>query len=200
MYQLVFSGEWEAGLDEQSAREKARNLFKANDAQLEKMFSGERVVIKNRLDEATAYKYQAAMKKNGLVAHIEPMQAVGQDSEAPRSRTPPDDGGQQGERSASPADGDASPAESVAVEPGDRLPVAGDKVDSILAGSGLSLGAPGERLEELRADPEPVFEHLDEWSVAPPGEDLAAREEKPEPPAPDISHLSLADEPKTGNG
>lgn len=93
MYQLVFSGEWEAGLDEQSAREKARNLFKANDAQLEKMFSGERVVIKNRLDEATAYKYQAAMKKNGLVAHIEPMQAVGQDSEAPRSRTPPDDGG-----------------------------------------------------------------------------------------------------------
>lgn len=200
MYQLVFSGEWEAGLDGQSARERARNLFKANDAQLEKMFSGERVVIRNRLDEATAQKYQAAMKKNGLVAHIEPMQASDQDSGAPRSQTPQDDEGREGEQSAPAAGGEASPSDSVAVEPGDRLPVAGDKVDSILAGSGLSLGAPGEPLGELRDDPEPVLEHLDEWSVAPPGEDLAAGEDKPEPPAPDVSHLSLADEPKSDNG
>ena len=184
MYQLVFRGEWEAGLDEQSARERARGLFKANDAQLEKMFSGERVVIRNRLDEATAHKYQAAMKKNGLVAHIEPMQQAGT-VEQPQARS--DEG-----RDPSPAGGD------VAVEPGDRLPVAGEKVDSILAGSDLSLGAPGERLGDTREEPEPVFEHLDEWSVAPPGEDLGAEEEKPEPPAPDVSHLSLADSDEYG--
>ena len=186
MYQLVFRGEWEAGLDEQSARERARGLFKANDAQLEKMFSGERVVIRNRLDEATAHKYQAAMKKNGLVAHIEPMQQAGTAEQPEASR---DEG-----RDTAPSGG------NVPVEPGDRLPVAGEKVDSILAGSDLSLGAPGEQLGDTREEPEPVFENLEEWSVAAPGEDLGAGEEKPEPPAPDVSHLSLADEPQAGNG
>jgi hypothetical protein len=77
------------------------------------------------------------------------------------------------------------------VEPGDRLPVAGEKVDSILAGSDLSLGAPGEQLGDTREEAAPVFDHLDEWSVAPPGEDLGDGEEKPEPPAPDVSHLTL---------
>ncbi|MGM0433336.1 MAG: hypothetical protein ACQEQ1_01620 [Pseudomonadota bacterium] len=194
MYQLVFRGEWEAGLDEQSARERARGLFKANDAQLEKMFSGERVVIRNRLDEATAHKYQAAMKKNGLVAHIEPMQ---QDGAAEQ----PEAGSEAGSDAGSDAGRDSAPAGGgVPVEPGDRLSVAGEKVDSILAGSDLSLGAPGERLGDTREEPEPVFEHLDEWSVAPPGEDLGVAEEKPAPPTPDVSHLSLADEPQTGNG
>ena len=186
MFQLVFRGEWDNSLNEEQARERARGLFKANDAQLAKMFSGERVVIRNRLDEATAHKYQAAMKKNGLVAHIEPMQQAGAAEQPEASR----DAG----RDTAPSGG------NVAVEPGDRLPVAGEKVDSILAGSDLSLGAPGEQLGDPREEPEPVFEHLDELSVAPPGEDLGTGEEKPEPPAPDVSHLSLADEPQAGNG
>ena len=189
MFQLVFRGEWDNSLNEEQARERARGLFKANDAQLAKMFSGERVVIRNRLDEATAHKYQAAMKKNGLVAHIEPMQQAGAAEQPEASR----DAG----RDTAPSGG------NVAVEPGDRLPVAGEKVDSILAGSDLSLGAPGEQLgdpRDPREEPEPVFEHLDELSVAPPGEDLGTGEEKPEPPAPDVSHLSLADEPQAGNG
>lgn len=175
MYQLVFRGEWENGLDEASARERARGLFKANETQLEKMFSGNRVVIKNRLDEAAAHKYQAAMKKNGLVAHIEPMQQAA----AAAAETRPSE----------------SVGEGVAVEPGDRLPVAGDKVDSILASSELSLGAPGEQLGETREDPVPVFQHLDEWSVAPPGEVLGPEREEPEPSIPDVSHLSLDDNP-----
>lgn len=187
MYQLVFRGEWEAGLDEASARERAGSLFKANEAQLEKMFSGSRVVIKNRLDEASALKYQAAMKKNGLVAHIEPMEQP----------APSGEGNDRGRESAGASPGGASApsgSDSVPVEPGDRLPVAGDKVDTILAGSGLSLGSPGEQLGEAREEPEPVFEHLDDWSVAPPGEDLGPEKDEPEAPTPDVSHLSLEDD------
>lgn len=188
MYQLVFRGEWEGDLDEQTARERARGLFKANDAQLEKMFSGDRVVIKNRLDEATAGKYQAAMKKSGLVAHIEPMPQSDSEGADPAPTAASASSSEEEEQGARAPAGD-----SVAVEPGDRLPVAGEEVDSILAGSGLSLGAPGERLGETRDVPEPEFEHLDEWSVAPPGEDLVTREDVPDPPAPDVSHLSLDD-------
>lgn len=199
MYQLVFRGEWEAGLDEASARERAKGLFKANDAQLDKMFSGDRVVIKNRLDEAAAQKYQAAMKKSGLVAHIEPMEQTEAGEAGARQ---PESSGESGEQqhpgTPASASGDApasAGSTNVEVAPGDRLPVAGEKVDSILAGSDLSLGAPGEQLGETREEPEPVFEHLDEWSVAPPGEDLGSGVEKPEPPAPDVSHLSLDDNP-----
>lgn len=204
MYQLVFRGEWEAGLDESSARERARGLFKANEAQLETMFSGDRVVIKNRLDEAAAQKYQAAMKKNGLVAHIEPMQQAGEEpvpaAGQPESPGEGRDGSPESARVSSGSGSTSSDGRSVAVEPGDRLPLAGEKVDTVLAGSDLSLGSPGEQLGETRTEPEPVFQHLDEWSVAPPGEDLGGGEEVPESPIPDVSHLSLADEPQSGNG
>ena len=186
MYQLVFRGEWEAGLDEASARERARSLFKANKAQLEKMFSGDRVIIKNRLDEAAAQKYQAAMKKNGLVAHIEPMQLAG----AAAADTHQSESTGEGGSARAP---EPSATVGVTVEPGDRLPVAGENVDSILTGSDLSLGAPGEHLGETREEPEPVFENLDEWSIAPPGEDLGPEREEPEPSTPDVSHLSLDD-------
>ena len=80
------------------------------------------------------------------------------------------------------------------MEPGDRLPVAGDKVDSILSGSGLTLDPVGVTLEEHREAPAPMFQHLDDWSLAPPGSDLGVKREVPPPVVPDVSHLSLADE------
>ena len=210
MYQLVFKGECVSGVDESTARQQAKALFKASDDQVAKMFSGGRVVIRNNLDGQTAQKYQAALKKNGMIAYIEPMQGS-ETTQAGGAR--PDSGqaagsgsGQQAsgepaaasESGAAAAAGSASAASSVEQEPGDRLPVAGEKVDAILSGSGLSLGKPGEQLGTIREETPPEFEHLDDWTVAPPGEDLVENDETPEPPAPDISHLSLADESSEG--
>ena len=47
MYQLVFKGELSPGVDQQTARANAMALFKATIAQVERMFSGQRVVIRN---------------------------------------------------------------------------------------------------------------------------------------------------------
>jgi predicted transcriptional regulator len=203
MYQLVFKGECVSGVDENGARQQAKALFKASDAQVGKMFSSARVVIRNNLDGQTAQKYQAALKKNGMIAYIEPMPSA-ETSETGESRASEAGAADTGTdttppaRAGTAASSERGEAGSVEQEPGDRLPVAGEKVDTILAGSGLSLGKPGEQLGVINEEAPPVFEHLDDWTVAPPGEDLVENDEKPEPPAPDISHLSLADEPSEG--
>jgi hypothetical protein len=82
------------------------------------------------------------------------------------------------------------------VEPGDRLRVAGDKVDDLLAGSSLGLEPTGARLSEERHDPAPMFQHLDEWTLAPAGTDLGVERAAPPPVVPDVSHLSLVDRPE----
>ncbi|KPP99287.1 hypothetical protein [Marinobacter sp. HL-58] len=202
MFQLVFKGECTPGTDPATARSNAKNLFKATLEQVDRMFSGQPVVIRNKLEEVQAEKYRAVLKKHGMVAYVQPMEgaapppprpapAAGAPAqESPRQTTPEQGASQEGP-------GAAKPGSSVAVEPGDRLPVAGEKVDAILSGSGLSLDPVGVTLEEHREAPAPMFQHLDDWTLAPPGTELGVKRELPPPVVPDVSHLSLADEERT---
>lgn len=199
MFQLVFKGECTPGTDPATARNNAKTLFKATVEQVDRMFSGQPVVIRNRLEEVQAEKYRAVLSKHGMVAYVQPMEGVApappsrpaagsEPSAQPRPEQPP--------RPSAPEQASASgkPASSVAVEPGDRLPVAGEKVDTILSGSGLSLDPVGVTLEQHREAQAPMFQHLDDWTLAPPGTDLGVKRDVPPPVVPDVSHLSLADE------
>jgi hypothetical protein len=67
-------------------------------------------------------------------------------------------------------------------------------VDDILSGSGLSLDPVGVTLAEQTEVEAPMFQHLDEWSLAPAGSDLGVKRDLPPPMVPDVSHLSLADD------
>ena len=51
MFQLVFKGECVPGTDLETARNNARTLFKASLDQVDRMFSGQPVVIRNKLEE-----------------------------------------------------------------------------------------------------------------------------------------------------
>lgn len=202
MYQLVFRGECAPGTDEQAARDNARALFKASLDQVERMFSGQRVVIRNKLDDAQAAKYQAVLRKHGMIAHIEPMPGTPTAEPArPTAATAPESTPEPTRPEPARAESSSAPTEArpagsgVAVEPGDRLPVAGEKVDSILAGSSLSVGAIHDRLSEHHEVEAPMFEHLDEWTLAPAGSTLVEHQDEVPPAVPDISHLSLADNP-----
>lgn len=199
MFQLIFKGECSPGTDLATARNNARALFKASLDQVDKMFSGQRVVIRNKLDEAQAEKYLAVLKKHGMVAYVEPM-AGSAPAPAPAPARPvparpqPEAAASAPETSAQPAPPPAPAGQGVAVEPGDRLPVAGDKVDSILSSSGLSLDPVGVTLAESEEVEPPMFDHLDEWTVAPAGSDIGVERDTPPPVVPDTSHLSLADD------
>jgi hypothetical protein len=197
MFQLVFKGECTSGTDVQTARANAKALFKASVEQLDRMFSGQAVVIRNKLDQEQADKYQAVLKKHGMVVYVQPMAVAGGQPSAPARNTAPET---QPQGASSPHEGTpptkAAPDKAPEVEPGDRLPVAGEKVDEILAGSGLSLDPVGVTLAEHQEVEAPMFEHLDDWSIAPPGSDLGVERETPPPIVPDTSHISLVDDDK----
>ncbi|HET8848670.1 MAG TPA: hypothetical protein VFM78_02195 [Marinobacter sp.] len=203
MFQLVFKGECASGTDLQTARDNARGLFKASVEQLDRMFSGQPVVIRNKLDEAQAEKYRAVLHKHGMIAYVQPM--PGSAEPAPAKTTPADAptrppaaAPKSTPTPPSPAS-KSRPARAPAVEPGDRLPVAGEKVDDILAGSGLSLDPVGVTLAEHHEVEAPMFDHLDDWTLAPAGSDLGVKRDLPPPLVPDVSHLSLADDDPTKN-
>ena len=191
MFQLIFRGECQPGTDVQTARNNARTLFKASVEQVDRMFSGRPVVIRNRLEQDQAEKYRSVLARHGMVAYVEPMETP-----EPRARSNVPAASATPEQAAVKASprGGSGPQ----IEPGDRLRVAGEKADEVLAGSSLGLDPVGTRLAEERDVPHPVFKHLDEWTIAPAGTDLGVEREVPPPVVPDVSHLSLADEPESG--
>ncbi|WP_372995292.1 hypothetical protein [Marinobacter sp.] len=195
MFQLVFKGECVPGTDLETARNNARTLFKASLEQVDRMFSGQPVVIRNKLEEVQAEKYRAVLKKHGMVAYVQPM---GEARPAAGAAPQPTPSAPASQPSQEPAAANP-PAEKKRggvpeTEPGDRLPVAGEKVDAILSGSGLSLDPVGVTLAEQTEVEPPMFQHLDEWSLAPAGSDLGVERDLPPPVVPDVSHLSLADD------
>ncbi|MFV8571927.1 hypothetical protein ACNQ6O_12045 [Marinobacter sp. SBS5] len=199
MFQLVFKGECTSGTDLNTARANAQALFKASVEQLDRMFSGQAVVIRNKLDQEQAEKYQAVLKKHGMVVYVQPMAEAGRQTSAPPRQVVTKENAEgtpsaQEDKTPIPK---ATSGKTPEVEPGDRLPVAGEKVDEILAGSGLSLDPVGVTLVQPQEVEAPMFEHLDEWSIAPPGSDLGVKRETPPPIVPDTSHISLADDDKS---
>lgn len=197
MFQLVFKGECVPGTDIATARSNARALFKASVEQVERMFGGSPVVIRNKLDEEQAEKYRAVLNKHGMVAYVQPMpgsQAPTQVKPAPAAHpvsTAPDPGPA---KTVFRTAGSQSRKGAPDVEPGDRLSVAGDKVDDILAGSALGLDPVGAILVEREEAAPPMFQHLDDWTLAPAGSDIGLERDLPPPMVPDVSHLSLLDE------
>ncbi|MBW4935485.1 hypothetical protein [Marinobacter sp. F4206] len=192
MFQLVFRGECAPGTDLETARNNARNLFKASVEQVDRMFSGQPVVIRNKLEEVQAEKYRAVLRKHGMVAHVQPMagaEPAARPAPEPAKAPPPKT------ESRSEPEFAATPRGKVPeTEPGERLPVAGEKVDTILSGSGLGLDPVGVTLMAHTEVKPPMFQHLDDWTLAPAGTDLGVDRELPPPVVPDVSHLSLADD------
>jgi len=191
MFQLVFKGECTPGTEITTARSNARALFKASVEQVERMFSGSPVVIRNRLDEEQAEKYRAVLNKHGMVAYVQPM---------PGSRVQPKATPAPAPQAVSSAPEPVKPASpppragAPEVEPGERLPIAGAKVDDILAGSALGLDPVGVTLMTPEEAQAPMFQHLDDWTLAPAGSDIGVERDLPPPIVPDVSHLSLVDE------
>jgi hypothetical protein len=71
-YDIVFSGQLIEGGDLAQARHRLSNLFKANDNQLDRLFSGKPIVIKSGVDDETATKYRVAFRNAGALVDIRP--------------------------------------------------------------------------------------------------------------------------------
>jgi hypothetical protein len=195
MFQLIFKGECVADIDPAAARTNARQLFKANDAQLDRMFSGKPVVIRNQLDQTAAEKYRALLHKHGMRSYVQAMAPVQAGAQAQPTRSNP---APQSAAASHPPQRKAGRPFAVNQASGSGLPIAGERTDAVLAGSALTLDPAGVTL----AEPVPIevlsFDHLDAWSLAPAGSDIGGKQELPPPIVPDTSHLAVEPLPSAG--
>jgi hypothetical protein len=204
-YELVFYGELVEGVAIEQAQAHVAQLFKATSEQVARMFTGNRVVIRNKLDDETIQKYIIAMQKRGAVCHVEKMGqpgvsidlAVAKSDEASQASS-----ASSNENSSTQA---SSKTAQAALEPGsvqqkagrvkmanpDALPVAGEKVDEILSKTHFELDPVGIRLSDEQQLEVPEFHELDDVTLAPVGSDLVDQKEELPVVLPDISHLKI---------
>lgn len=192
-YELVFYGQLVQGIALQQAKDNVALLFKTTAEQVERMFTGQRVVIRNKLDAETAQKYIIAMEKRGAICQLEIMGKPGEKVEPDTSTQAPETPAHVSAPTAS-----GKPDSSISTKPKtlnpSGLPIAGDQTDTILAATHFELDPVGIRLSEEHQVIAPDFPHIDELSLAPKGSDLVDKKEQPPVAEPDISHLSLKPE------
>lgn len=83
-FRIVFRGGLRPGVDPLTARQQTAIRLKASPAQLNRVFSGERVILKQNLDATRVEIYQRALEQLGLIISIEDMDALPEPDLAPK--------------------------------------------------------------------------------------------------------------------
>ncbi len=188
-FEIVFYGAMAPGTDPIQVRKNVAALFKTEVAKIEPLFSGKRFVIKKGLDQATAAKYEAALRKAGALARIENPTAPQQNASpevkaeagrAPTSETP----------AAPPAQGSALAAATI--DPPGVVLVEPENVEPLQVNTAhLLLDQPGVVLVEP-TEVHPPQVNLDGMTVAEPGVILKEVEEVPDLEV-DLSSFTMAE-------
>ncbi len=186
-YKLVFSGRLAEGIAEADVIAGLARLLKTEPAKIAPMFSGQTVVLRKGLDEATAGQYLAALAKVGALC--ERVLMVDPPPARPVAPLPP------ALAPLAPAIARAAAAVPVApaleiAPPGAVLLDAAAVTPPAIDTSHLSVLAPGPLLLDTDIVAAPFFD-LSELSLAPVGVTLVDAVEVP-PAEFDLSHLSLA--------
>ena len=75
-FDVLFAGQLLEGRDAATVRANLGRLFNADEATLDKLFSGKPQILKRDADAATAHKYQQALEKAGALAELRPCNAT----------------------------------------------------------------------------------------------------------------------------
>ena len=213
-YNVYFSGQVLAGEEPAEVRRRLGQLFKADEATLDKLFSGKAQLVKRNCDKATALKYKQAMEQAGAAplikaiaaepaaaeqapaAKLTAAQRIAMLANAPDVGRPDADRQTAENRVQAATTGDTQrgtfgilPAGSDVLRPEERQGPASPAVTA----PDLEVGAGGERLSAVppAAPPAPDTSHP---SAAPVGATLPTLPATAEPVSPDTSALHLAPE------
>jgi len=177
-FHIIFTGQLVKGSDLATVKSNLGKIFKMDAARVEKLFSGQPVVLKKDADQATAMKFRAVLKQAGAECELRPVAEPAQASAAsvPESRA------------ASPAPDSREPTEpsSGELETVGTIRTGGTGFSG--AFSVAEVGAEMDNREKVAPPPAPDVDHL---TMAQPGEVLGQKKTEEMPVAPDISHLSL---------
>lgn len=183
LFEIAFQGQVLPGVAPEQARARIGQLFQVGDEQLQVLFSGRRVVIKQGLDAGAAEKYRQAIERAGALCHVDPMQA----EPVPSSTAP---------ASVSPESRPVAPPQaSVTGNAGGDVPPR----DAYMAAFS-HVQAPSFGIAPVGADMQDEYEHftplpldLSAFSLAPAGSDLEQLKPDVAPVMPNTDHLRLQD-------
>jgi len=201
-FEVVFSGEVLDGFDPAETRAKIGKLFNADEAKIARLFSGNSIVIKKDLDEATANKYVGAFKNAGANAIARdaaaPAEAVVQEIQA----APPPAEEAPAAPTTKPASIPAAPAatgSSMFEHSGEAsahltaAPKTQVELDSNPDLSAFSLREADGNLVDPSDDVPEANIDVGDISLASAGTDLGEAKEEPEEYNPDLSGITLVD-------
>jgi len=190
-YKLLFHGAVRKDQHPAVVRSRLQKMLKANDAQIEAMFSGKPVTIKKNIDEATADKYLEAFVAAGAKLELVELSPEEIKTEAMAAQA------------AKVKAADAASSQPDVVENAEQQPDSAEPSDqettgaagASVANGAFQLAEPGADLvpAETRA-PEPVAEvDTEHLSLASPGTVLGdgSAADAVEPMPVDTSHLQL---------
>lgn len=181
LFEIAFSGQIIEGYDRETVKKQIGQIFKADPARLEQMFSGRRVIIKREADEATSTKYRSAFKKCGAVCEVRALKKEHAEEDSQSSAHKPDSEAYVSKYPES----DQVPQALLS----DPLGISADSIPSLDADI-APVGSP--MLDHPPETPEPSFD-LDGLEVAPVGSTLSQSANQEPPTIPDTSGLTMAD-------
>ncbi|MCB1707765.1 MAG: hypothetical protein KDI10_03385 [Halioglobus sp.] len=212
-YNIYFAGQLLAGHALAGVRENIARLFNADDATLDKLFSGKAQLVKRDCDKATALKYKQAMEQAGARPVIKASAATAPPADTPAAAPRPMTAAERiaalaagpdlayqrkpDAAAAAPAVAPATdragggiqlaPAGTAVLTPGERQPPASSTVQA----PALEVHARGQRLSDAppAPPPPPDTSHL---SAGPAGERLPTLPSARAPLSPDTSAIALA--------
>ncbi|UAW97647.1 hypothetical protein KEM63_12670 [Halopseudomonas nanhaiensis] len=175
LFEIVFQGQVKDGIAPAQARARLGQLFQAGDQQLDTLFSGRRIVIKQGLDAAGAERYRQAIERAGAVCSVEPMVEAMASAEA------------EPEQPVAPAQ--QAPRAASSIMPRDEYMAAFANVEA----PDFGIAELGADLQDEYTDHTPLPLDLSALSLAPPGADLDQLKQDRPPVNPNIDHLKLVD-------
>jgi len=174
-YDIYFRGEILPGADAAQVKSAIAQIFKADAAKLATLFSGKVNTIKKSVDKATAAKYQQAFKKAGAKAVIT-LAKEEQSSEIPDAATV------AAQQETAPSSKPDSTSNST---PAIKQAIADANWDVLPSGSDLLKPDERRDIPDVDIDTSSI-------KVVSPFAEIEV-ENKPIPPAPDTSHISVAE-------
>jgi len=190
-YNVYFAGQVKPGADPASVREQLAKAFNANQATLDKLFSGTPQLIKRECDLATAQKFQAALDRAGAIPIVRPADATPAESGPVASKTAAPPAMTKAERIAALA---AAPDEVRFRQQSSAAAATSTSNVPVEDNGGIVLAPPGTAVLRQDERAKPVVREVDTSSLTldDSGQRLSA-EAGPVPGAPDTSHLSMGE-------
>ena len=183
-YSISFAGELLEEHDQATVRAGLARLFNADDATLDKLFSGKAQMIKRGCDKATALKYKQAMERVGAKPIIKAETSGDSPAEEQTAPAKPTSAAEKIAALAAAPDEHAYRSNTSGATA--EAPAA-DSSGINLAPTGADVLRPDERTEVAEADIDTSDLLVDEAAQR------LSEEPPPPPPAPDTSHLGMGE-------